>query len=218
MHQVDRHIVSPSHVGTFVLLDGFLTADQSISLVSYLDDIAREPSDETSHTKFAFTRPVFDGAAITSREQACAGWPVADVLQDPVDGAPLPPLLRSLAKAAEHSLLAAGLADLVPTTELTFTSVYVDRYLPGGYFVPHTDREWYGEVVCGVSAGPGSSRISFREPGDGAGFDVELPARSLYAFLGAVRRAPWVHALGNVDDLRYGITFRTAGREYRRRN
>jgi len=98
------------------------------------------------------------------------------------------------------------------TPNLSFTSAYVDRYLPGGGFFPHTDGDRYGAVIAGVSIGPGSANFTLWNGNpDHSSPEVEFTVKpnSIYFFCGPIRHSPWRHAIRRVTDLRYGITWRT---------
>lgn len=204
------HRLSPPHAGELIYLERFLSGRQNDDLVSFLDQVPRNAAETNSYTEFSFIRPVYDGSPIDSREEACAGSPVADAEGRPAFGAQLPGPLLELSRKVTTTLFEAGLDPTVGADELTFTSVYADRYPPGGFFVPHTDRQWYGPLVAGVSAGGGSCSLTFSSGDGGESFTVRLAPGSMYAFYGAVRRPPWVHAIHEVTGVRYGVTFRTA--------
>jgi alkylated DNA repair dioxygenase AlkB len=140
----------------------------------------------------------------------------------------VPPELRPLlgdASAVVRSLDLASQARLGPAG---FTSLYVDRFAPGGRFVPHADRDIYGPLVATLSLGaPATVRftcpddiIPTDEPdtgsndrsGDGGPLPVDLRLASgdLYAFWPPMRHAPWVHEVLPVAEPRISVSLRTA--------
>jgi hypothetical protein len=157
---------------------------------------------------FAFTSPIVDGTPVEGRREACAGWPVWDG-GGPVRGVAIPEPLLDLAQEVQRALAALddpGLGD--PRSSLTFSSVYADRYPPGGTFFPHTDRSCYGSTIAGVNLGRGRCRIVFR-CGEGVLAEAVLEPGSIYAFAGQLRAAPCTHEIVEVDAVRFGVTYRS---------
>lgn len=205
-------VVHPDHL---VYLPGFLSGPEAAALVDVLERTPVVPTESHDATRaFAFTAPVADGTVVEGRREAAAGWPVWDGA-GPAQGAPLPAPLDELAGKVGRALTHLGdpaLGD--PATDLSFSSVYVDRYPPGGTFFPHTDRACYGPVVAGVSVGPATSRLVFQVDGDVRAETILEPG-SLYAFAGSLRAEPCTHEVVDVTALRFGITYRTPAVSHR---
>jgi len=195
----------------------FLSTAEHRHLVAYLRSLPiREPDDHDPVHEFAFAHPVYDGVVVRHRVEAAAGTPIW-FGGAAVAGAPMPDELVSVRDRAQEVLLASDDADLRALVEAPFTSVYVDHYEHDGRFVPHADRDCYGPVVLGISAGPGLATLGFVHR-DGA-----LPSRSfqvepgsLYAFCGDFRWEPWLHQVSDVTDTRFGISYRQPATERRR--
>ena len=201
-------IADVEHPDRFVYLPGFIGPDRNAELVRFLEQVpVLAPAQHDPARQFAFTSPIADGTVVQGRREAAAGWPVWDGTA-PIRGAAMPAPLQDLAAEAGRSLL--GLADehLGEAAALTFTSVYADRYPPSGTFVPHSDRACYGPTVAGVSLGRGTCRMVFRRDGEVL-LDAMLEPGSLYAFSGLLREAPTTHEIIEVDDLRFGVTYRS---------
>ena len=203
------------HTDHLVYLSGFLSGPEAAALVDILECTPVVPTTCHDATQaIAFAAPVADGAIGEGRREAAAGWPVWDGT-GPAQGAPLPAPLDNLGRKVGRAL--ADLADSAlgdPTTDLSFSSVYVDRYPPGGSFFPHTDRACYGPVVAGVSVGPASSRLVVRVDGH-VRAETTLEPGSLYAFAGSLRAEPCTHKVVDVTALRFGITYRTPAAGHR---
>jgi len=202
MQVVDR-------IDTAYHIADFLSADEDRALVAYLAGVpqrAHEAYDPVH--EFAFAHPVYDGEVVLGRSEAAAGEPIWFGGR-PVQGTPLPEPLADLRDRAQDALRTSGHTELERLAEAPFTSVYVDRYEAGGLFVPHVDRNCYGPIVVGVSAGPGEADLGFvHRTGELAPMSIPLAPRSLYAFCGAVRWEPWLHHVADVTANRFGITYR----------
>lgn len=198
------------HSDLLVYEDGFLSNDEHDALLEWLDRVPTNPSAGHDVTAtFAFASPTAGATRVRHRREAAAGWPVWTD-GGPGRGVAMPPSLAQLASSVHGRLVDQLTArEALPDPVLPFTSVYVDRYPPGGSFVPHTDRRCYGPLVAGVSVGPGSCVLEFTSEADRP-IIAKLVPRSLYAFAGGLRREPCTHAVRDVTDLRYGITLRSA--------
>ena len=198
----------PKRLSHLVYKPDFLGETEHAELAAFLESVPTIPVDEYDPRRhFAYTRPRYDGVEITSRKEAAAGEPIW-FDGAPVRGVKMPPLLSQLAHR-----VGAALPDLDrfggPAGPLSFTSVYVDWYEAGGYFVPHVDRESYGPVIAGVSVGAGAAALAFLHEGEPeAGGRLGVEPRSLYAFFGPIRYAPWKHRATDVTGRRFSITFR----------
>ena len=193
-------------------LPDFLSVEEDRALVDYLRTVPeRDPAHYDPVHEFAFAHPVYDGEVVLERAEAAAGEPIWFDGR-PVRGTPLTPALAALRDRAQDVLRSSGDPDLTRLTEVPFTSVYVDHYEEAGTFVPHVDRDCYGPVVLGVSAGPGRARLGFmHRDGTPPARSIRLEPRSLYAFCGPVRWEPWLHHVGDVTGTRFGISYRQAG-------
>lgn len=188
--------------------DDFLDADEHRRLAAFLRSVPTVPSGgRPSPSSFAFAAPTVESTVVSGRAEAAAGCPVWTA-DGPGSGAALPlPLAELAGRVSDHLAGEHDLWRAAGTPARRFTSVYVDRYLAGGSFVPHVDRDCYGPVVAGVSVGPGSCLLSFRSGGRTAVGHVLHPG-SLYVFSADLRRPPFTHAISSVTDLRFGVTFR----------
>lgn len=189
-------LVSRGGVGDFRYWPDAVDENTNSLLCAWLDTIpVLDWITPGSARGFTFVEPRSDGQRVVGRAEACAGDPVwIDNHASPGPAVPpqLGPLLRLVNAIAQE----------------TFTSIYVDRYPPGGRFVAHTDRSCYGAVIAGVSLGTGTSSIKFTDGDDE--LLVKLEARSLYRFSGPLRFEPWTHSVDQVTGSRYGVTFRSA--------
>lgn len=151
--------------------------------------------------RLAFRSLVLGGEPVEGRREAACGSPIWDG-HGPSFGAPVPAWLSDVLPRVD------GFAGSAVSDHLGFSSVYVDWYEQGGTFVPHTDRDIYGPLVCGLSAGEGNALIRFTDGHDVV--DLTLPARSIYCFGPPLRDRPWTHEIVSVSARRLGVTFRTA--------
>jgi hypothetical protein len=207
---VTKGAVEILHPDCFVYKADFITSSDHAALVDFLGTVPVMASEDRDiRQQFAFTSLVFDGVVVTGRLEAAAGWPVWMDAR-PGRGVDMPAPLSDLASRISEDLVstrALWLAARCPSTP--FSSVYVDRYPPGGSFVAHTDRSCYGPVIAGVSLGKGTCQLSFDLP-DGTVFAQRLSPGSLYAFTGSLRYPPCAHRVDHVSALRFGVTFRFA--------
>jgi hypothetical protein len=191
----------------------FLSAEEAQGLVEFLASVPERRIEETDPaSEFVFVE-YQERSGGPSRAEAAAGDPVW-LGTDWGQGVAISPELRFLQRRVGDL---AGDCDLgrllgfIPS--VSFTSTYVDRYLPGGGFIPHTDGTHYGSVIAGVSVGPGSAKFALW-PDDQVErppvVELSLEPNSVYVFCGPIRHHPWHHAVRDVTDLRYGITWRTA--------
>lgn len=190
-------------------LPDFLSVEEDQALVAYLATVPeRQAADYDPVHEFAFARPIYQDEVVRERAEAAAGEPIW-FNDRPVRGTPLSPPLAGLRDRAQRALRSSGDPDLSRLAEVPFTSVYVDHYVEGGLFVPHVDRDCYGPVVLGISAGPGHATLGFvHREGILPARSIALEPRSLYAFCGAVRWEPWLHSVGDVTGTRFGISYR----------
>ena len=187
----------------------FLSDDEHARLLSLLEAIPTVRSDDEGRKMFAYVHPRDDGVEIASRKEAAAGNPIS-LDGQPVAGVPMPePLAQLAARVGDHLRGQTGLE--IPVHGCEFTSVYVDWYEAGGHFVPHVDRDIYGPIIAGVSAGTGSVALEFvrNDVPDRVVGRLIVEPRSLYAFYGPIRYEPWLHQVRDVDGRRFGITFRS---------
>ena len=187
---------------------------ESRALLDFFNTVPTGPVDRCDATQeFAFVTHTGTRSAPGDRAEAAAGDPIW-LGDDWGAGVSLPDLVARLRDRVGE--LAASLPfedQLGWLPQVDFTSVYVDRYFSGGRFFPHTDGEdAYGPVIAGASIGPGHAMFRLwgnvevdRTP------DAEflLEPNSVYMFFGPIRNKPWLHAISDVTDLRYGITMRT---------
>jgi alkylated DNA repair dioxygenase AlkB len=117
---------------------------------------------------------------------------------------PAPPIPQFLHALRAEAAGWAGLAE----TRIEYA--IIAEYRSGTPLGWHRDRPEFGEVV-GISL-LGSARMRFRrwppEPGERAGYTIELEPRSIYSMRGPARWR-WQHAISPTRELRYSITFRT---------
>lgn len=187
-------------------------ADEARALLQFLDTVPERNDDEVDATsEFAFIRhPTESGGR--GRAEAAAGEPIW-LGTDWGRGVDIPSELLFLQHRVGEiatDLDFRGLLGFTPN--LSFTSTYVDRYLPGRGFFRHTDGDRYGAVIAGVSIGPGSAVFAlWADDHDDSSPEVELTVEpnSIYFLCGPIRHSPWQHAIREVTDLRYGITWRT---------
>lgn len=197
------------HPDRFVYVPAFIGPDRNAELVRFLEQVpVLAPEQHDPARQFAFTSPIADGTVVQGRREAAAGWPVWDGTA-PIHGAAMPAPLQDLAADAGRALIDLADEQLGEAAAFAFTSVYADRYPPSGTFVPHTDRACYGRTVAGVSLGRGACRMVFRRDGEVL-VDAVLEPGSLYAFSGLLREAPSTHEIVEVEDLRFGVTYRSA--------
>ncbi len=194
----------------FLLVRGFTSAAEDQALAEFLCSVPLQPEGRVRSGQFAFRRLHIDGHDVVGRLEAAAGEPI---WRDGRigKGAAIPAPLAALRDGIVAAIDREGWWSLLEAQPQAMTSVYVDRYEAGGSFVAHTDRDFYGPVVAGVSVGPGEARISFTCTGAPAK-RVLLPPRSLYLFAGRLRHPPWQHSIDDVTGLRFGVTFRSADR------
>lgn len=189
---------------------GFLPEAEHDELLLYLASVPIVDFEARDvRATFAFVTPRAGATVVEGRWEAAAGSPVWTGA-GPVRAVAIPDPLAALAARVDHRLAAEGaLWSEAATAPQPFTSVYVDRYPPGGSFFPHTDRDCYGSVVAGVSIGAGSCRIAFETERATDASQVLEPG-SLYVFSGRLRAAPCEHRIADVSDVRYGISLRFA--------
>lgn len=205
-------ILAPDSAPFFVYQLNAVPADEAQDLVEFLATVPERDEGETdASSEFFFQRhPGRDGDA--GRAEAAAGDPIW-LGTDWGRGVDIPPAPLFLHDRVGLKAKEVGFERLLGfTPNLSFTSTYVDRYLPGGGFFPHTDGDRYGEVIAGASIGPGSASFAlWSGDDDHASPEVEFTVapNSIYFLCGPIRRSPWRHAIRQVTDLRYGITWRT---------
>jgi hypothetical protein len=198
----------PELLSHLVYEPDFLDPEENVELAAFLASVPTIPIDDYDpRAAFAYTRPRYDGVEIASRKEAAAGSPIS-FGGAPVSGVPMPPPLAQLAERVGVAL--AGLeAHGGPPAPLSFTSVYVDWYEAGGFFVPHVDRDSYGPVIAGVSVGVGEAALEFLRAGESEAVGrLIVEPRSLYAFFGPIRYVPWEHRASDTTGRRFSITFR----------
>lgn len=198
-------MTSDPYVDGFLYLPDFLSAAENSLLVERLLAVPTKPEGSFDRRgEFAFRFPVYDGFEVRTRREAAAGFPiwVGGAVQGPL----IPEFLDDLRQHVEEALLGQPLPGSV---RAPLSSVYVDRYEPGGSFAVHTDRHCYGEMVVGVSAGDGKGVLHFEHEGS-TGRNHRIEPRSLYAFYGAIRYEPWRHGFRNTTGTRFAITFRSS--------
>lgn len=186
---------------------GFLSESEERSILAQLEAVPVRPFDcHDPRLEFAFTQLVINGHAVTGRLEAAAGAPIwwGD---SAVAGTPLPGWSIELSSRCERWVDRV----LPGKSRGRFSSMYVDRYDPGGTFASHTDRSCYGPIIAGISVGPGNSTLRFSNCSDQEqSVEIHLQPRSVYAFTGTVREPPWEHEIIGVTDTRYAVTFRTS--------
>lgn len=176
---------------------------------------------------FAFCELEYDGERVPGRVEAACGEPIFEHGRAR-RGGPVPTVLRPLLGDASEAVGHLALPTQARLGPAGFTSLYADRFAPGGRFVPHADREIYGPLVATLSLGaPATVRFSRRpdvastdepEPGpnDDSGddrslsVDLRLAPGDLYAFWPPMRHAPWVHEVLPVEEPRISVSLRTA--------
>lgn len=188
-----------------VILHQAVPVDVGREVLAYLAEVPEVPAEVLDRTqRFAFTRPLADGAPIVGRAEACAGDPIwAD---GPRTGVTMPSALESL-----RDQITCVVSDTFRDHRFDvppLTSVYVDRYDEGGHFVPHTDREIYGPVVVGASLGNGWGTLTFAD-GEGAQVSADLFAQSVYLMAPPLRLAPWTHSFKLHQGQRWAVTYRS---------
>jgi len=194
----------------FFILPGAITHDENEALDRYLSSLPILSEGEVDRKQqFAFARPVYDGVEVTARAEAAAGDPIW-VGERFVRGVSVPVQLMEALGRANRAVSEIPYAEVgVDPPEAPLSSVYVDWYELGSFFVPHTDRVGYGPVVAGLSVGKGV--ITMRWSDGGVVHDVVIEPRSLYLFCGPIRYEPWTHSVIEVTDRRFGITMRSRG-------
>lgn len=205
-------ILTPDSAPFFVYGRSLVTANEAGALLGFLDDVPERNAGEVdAGSEFVLVRhSAEDGAR--GRSEAAAGDPVW-LGTDWGRGVPIPPELVFLRNRVGDVARAIDFPRLLGFgPNLFFSSTYVDRYLPGGGFFPHTDGARYGAVIAGVSIGPGSAEFVLWKGSHEHSSPVvvfTLEPNSMYFFCGPIRHSPWRHAIRSVTDLRYGITWRT---------
>ena len=198
----------PEQLSHLVYQPGFLEEHEHAELQAFLESVPTIPADSYDPREmFAYTHPRDDGVEVMSRKEAAAGAPIW-FDGKPVAGVAMPAPLARLADS-----VGTALADLDryggPPPPVVFTSVYVDWYEAGGFFVPHVDRDSYGPVIAGVSAGTGTAALEFLRAGEStASGRLVVEPGSLYAFFGPIRYTPWEHRATDLTGRRFSITFR----------
>ena len=191
--------------GSFFYQPDFLNTLGANRIDEFVESFAAQPPSAL----LSLAPPIADGTIVVGRMEGRWGWPVWGG-SSAVLGDPIPPILQELMNAVSQRLSAEALLWKQDECEpRSFTSVYVDRYPPGGNFVPHVDRSIYGPVIAGVSLGPGSCRLAFSTYGETT-YERHIAPRSLYAFTGMLRQAPCTHLVDQIDDRRTSVTFRFA--------
>lgn len=194
---------SPDDCPRLLYLEHFVDEVTRHELETALDELPVAPPGDTHRSDhLALSHPVIDGVVVTGRLEGAAGDPVWR--QGPTTGPPIPDFLVTLGVAARDEV------ETMTSERHDFTSVYLDRFDAGGYFVPHTDRACYGPLVVGVSLGDASCTLQFENPDTDRAFRVGLSPGSLYAFSGVIRESPWLHSTSGVMARRWAVTFRTA--------
>jgi len=194
---------SPNDCPRLLYLDHFVDEDSRRELETALDQLPVVPAgDPRRFDQLALSHPVIDEVVVTGRLEGAAGHPVWR--QGATVGPPVPAFLKALGRLASDAI------ETMTGERHDFTSVYVDRFDAGGYFVPHTDRACYGPLVAGISLGDASCMLRFEKPDTDRRFHTELRPGSLYAFSGEIREPPWLHSTSGARARRWVVTFRTA--------
>ena len=196
----------------FLYRPNAVAAHEARALLQFLDAVPERHDGTDAISEFVFVGHPSESGGL-GRAEAAAGQPIW-LGADWGRGVDIPPELLFLQERVSELATDIDFGELLGfTPNLSFTSTYVDRYLPGGGFFRHTDGDRYGEVIAGVSIGPGSASLAFwSDEHHGSSPEVEFTAEpnSIYFFCGPIRHSPWQHAVRGVTDLRYGITWRTA--------
>jgi hypothetical protein len=207
-------LIAPDAAPYFLYAPHGLSDADAGDLAGYLVTVPdRSANSHDPVREFAFVTYADERRGGRGREEASAGDPIW--LGDGWGaGAAMPEPIARLRRRVEAVAASVDFAPLLGSQpRLDFTSVYVDRYLPGGGFYPHADgAESYGPVIAGVSVGPGTATFGLWSDEDAAGpaaAEFSLEPNSLYFLSGPIRYTPWQHAIYDVKALRYGITFRT---------
>lgn len=204
-------ILAPASAPFFVYGRNAVAADEARGLLGFLATVPERNVGADASSEFFFQRHSSqDGDS--GRVEAAAGDPIW-LGTDWGRGVDIPSellFLQDRVGLTAKEVDFAGLLGFIPN--LSFTSAYVDRYMAGGGFFPHTDGDRYGAVIAGVSMGPGRANFAlWSNDHDHAPPEVEFTVEpnSIYFFCGPIRRSPWRHAIRQVTGLRYGITWRT---------
>ena len=156
-------IPAPDSAPFFFYRRNAVTADEARVLLEFLDTVPeRNDGEADAIPEFVFVRHSIEEGH-PGRAEAAAGDPIW-LGTDWGRGVDIPSelvFLRERVGDAARDIDFGGLLGFSPN--LSFTSTYVDRYLPGGGFFPHTDGDRYGAVIAGVSVGPGSAKLRLVE-------------------------------------------------------
>ncbi len=127
-----------------------------------------------------------------------------DLIKFPVE---IPPLILELSK----TIVAQKLLGMQPD------QVIINEYVPGEGIIPHKDRNYFENQICGVNLGSGCI-MRFIKDRTKETVDLEIPRRSLYIMQDEVRKK-WKHGIpprkkdninGNLQhrERRVSITYR----------
>lgn len=106
--------------------------------------------------------------------------PPYDLIKFPV---PIPPLIFKLSETIVQQNILSTQPD----------QVIINEYNPGEGIIPHKDRNYYENQICGVNLGSGCV-MRFIKDRTREVVDVEIPRRSIYLMQDEVRKK-WKHGI-----------------------
>ena len=108
-------------------------------------------------------------------------------LEKPYDLIPFPVSMPPLIYQLSQELVEQKILLLQPD------QVIINEYVPGEGIIPHRDRAYYENQICGVNLGSGCI-MRFIKGRNEEGIDIEIPRRSLYLMQDDARKK-WKHGI-----------------------
>lgn len=184
---------------------------QLLAMETKLDGLLLYPDFIDGSMEEALIREIDGETWVVDYERRLQYYGYRNELETPYDlvtyPVPMPRLMRELARRIVEQKILHALPD----------QVIVNEYVPGKGIVPHKDRNYFDNQICGVNLGSGCI-MRFTKTSSKEFVDIEIPRRSVYVMQDDARYK-WKHSIpprkkdtvdGNVQhrERRVSITYR----------